>query len=118
THADRTVDRTARRSGPRSVAVGASAVSPRRLRPADQPIRARESMSVLRRRPKMRQTVAFMAPPSTRSWTRYPWRISAARRQRVLSLSAYATKIGRSLVPAVYNAGDALGRLLRTLYLC
>jgi hypothetical protein len=36
---------------------------------ADQPIRARESMSVLRRMPKMRQTVAFMAPPSTRSWT-------------------------------------------------
>src|SRR3981189_2086055 len=30
----------------------------------------------------------------------YPWRISEARRQRVLSLSAYATKIGRSLVPA------------------
>jgi hypothetical protein len=57
-------------------------------------------MSVLRRRPKMRQTVAFMAPPSTRSWTRYPWRISAALRQRVLSLSAYATKIVRSLVPA------------------
>src|SRR6516225_20791 len=52
--------------------------SPRRLRPADQPIRARESMSVLRRRPKMRQTVAFMAPPLTRSWTRYPGRISAA----------------------------------------
>jgi hypothetical protein len=25
--------------------------------------------------PKMRQTVAFMAPLSTRSWTRYPWRI-------------------------------------------
>src|SRR5437868_14729544 len=31
THADRSVDRTARRSGLRSVAVGASAVSPRRL---------------------------------------------------------------------------------------
>jgi ribosome-binding protein aMBF1 (putative translation factor) len=55
-------------------------------------------MSVLRRVPKMRQTVAFMAPPSTRSC--YPWRISTARRQSVLSLSAYATKIGRSLVPA------------------
>ena len=50
----------------------------------------------------MRQTVAFMAPPSTRSWTRYPWRISADRHQSVLSLSAYATKIGRSLVPARY----------------
>jgi hypothetical protein len=35
-----------------------------------------------------------------RSQTRYPWRIPAARRQSVLSLSAYATKIGRSLVPA------------------
>src|SRR5256885_11257017 len=30
----------------------------------------------------------------------YPWRISGARRQSVLSLSAYATKIGRSLVLA------------------
>jgi hypothetical protein len=33
--------------------------------------------------------------------TRYPWRIAAARRHNVLSLSAYATKIGRSLVPAM-----------------
>ena len=60
----------------------------------------------------MRQTVAFMAPLSTRSWTRYPWRISAARRQSVLSLSADATKVGRSLVPAkglsdVENAGKS-----------
>jgi hypothetical protein len=35
-----------------------------------------------------------------RSRTRYPWRISAARRHGVLGLSSYATKIGRSLVPA------------------
>src|SRR5262249_22718840 len=40
-----------------------------------------------------------------RSRTRYPWRIPAARRQSVLSLSAYATKIGRSLVPAGYARG-------------
>jgi ribosome-binding protein aMBF1 (putative translation factor) len=76
-----------------------------------QPIRVRESTSVLRRVPKMRQTVAFMAPPSTRSC--YPWRISMARRQSVLSLSAYATKIGRSLVPAVEEDEARGGRLSR-----
>jgi Helix-turn-helix domain len=60
-----------------------------------------------RRKPKALrravQTVAYMALPSTRSC--YPWRISMARRQSVLSLSAYATKIGRSLVPAYHGVG-------------
>src|SRR6478672_1579775 len=60
THADRSVDRTARRFGLGSVAVGASAVSPGTLRAADQPILARESMSVLRRMLKMRQTAAWL----------------------------------------------------------
>jgi hypothetical protein len=46
THADESVDRTARRSGLRSIAVGALALSLRTSRPADQPIRARESMSL------------------------------------------------------------------------
>jgi hypothetical protein len=41
-------DRTARRSGSRSVAVGASFILPEVSAPADQPIRARESISVLR----------------------------------------------------------------------
>src|SRR3954465_8552334 len=33
--------------------------------PADHPIRARESISVLRLMPKVRQTAALVAPPST-----------------------------------------------------
>ena len=45
-----------------------------------------------------------------RSRTRYPRRISA-RRHSVLALSAFATKIGRSLVPAVLlDAGGQLSR--------
>jgi hypothetical protein len=48
THADWSVDRTARQSGLRSAAVGASLSPPCTSRPADQPIRARESMSVPR----------------------------------------------------------------------
>jgi hypothetical protein len=68
------------------------------LRSADQPIRARKSMSVLRRMPKMPQTAASVAPSSSEARTRYRRLISAARRNSVLSLSAYATKIGRSLV--------------------
>jgi len=35
------------------------------LRPADHPIRARESISVLRLMPKVRRTAALVAPPSS-----------------------------------------------------
>jgi hypothetical protein len=38
---------------------------PGRIRPADQPIRARESMSVLRRMSKIGHTVILVAPPSS-----------------------------------------------------
>ena len=39
------------------------------LRPADQPMRASESISVLRRMPKVRQTAALVAPPSSAAIT-------------------------------------------------
>ena len=44
-------------------------VSPCGLTPADQPIRARESISVLRLIPKVRQTAALVAPPSSAATT-------------------------------------------------
>jgi hypothetical protein len=66
-------------------------------------------MSVLRRMLKMRQTAAWLRAVVERSRTRYPRRISA-RRHSVLALSAYATKIGRSLVPAqaIWAPNDGL----------
>ena len=64
-HAAPSADRTAPRSGLRSIAVVASLMPPGPLRPADQPIRARESISVLRLMPKVRQTAALVAPPSS-----------------------------------------------------
>jgi hypothetical protein len=58
-------------------------------------------MSVLRRMPKMRQTAALVAPSSSGAGPAILWWISAAWRHSVPGLSAYATKIGRSLVPAI-----------------
>jgi len=146
------------------------------LRPADHPIRARESISVLRLMPKVRRTAALVAPPSsaahhrrrklfaidrngaplrrprrpaaarpavTRSWVkdrsncaRAPktWNcpVVAARHRAgtarallggflrlpyhcVLALSAYATKMGSSLVLARLDESlSDHGRLLLT----
>src|SRR5215813_8994510 len=52
THSDQSVDRTARRSGLRSVVVGALAVSLRTLRPAGHPIRVREAITALHGMPE------------------------------------------------------------------
>jgi hypothetical protein len=119
THADWSVDRTARRSGLRSAAVGASLILPFTSRPADQPIRARESMSVLRwcrrcgkprpwwrrrRAPHHRAELLGVDCGGTAGST------AAARSRSVLVMSAYAIKMGCSLVPADFE-GDAVEQL-------
>src|SRR5271165_6536252 len=80
-HADRSVDRTARRSGLRSVAVGASLMPPCTSRPANQPIRAKESISVPRLMPKVRQTAALVAPRARAAITAPNFLASIARRR-------------------------------------
>src|SRR5215831_12586839 len=85
THSDQSVDRTARRSGLRSVVVGALAVSLRTLRPAGHPIRVRESITALHGMPEDAPELAVVG----RSLS-YPWRVSGGPlRSR---LSVYPTK--------------------------
>jgi integrase-like protein len=63
-HAVRSPDRTAWRVALRSIPVGASRAFPWLAKPAIQPIRARESINVLRLTPNVRQTAALVAPAS------------------------------------------------------
>ncbi len=67
--ADRSGDQRAVISGHRSAFDGAPLIPPWRLTPADQPIRANESTSVLRAMPNVRQTDAFVAPASKATTT-------------------------------------------------
>jgi len=85
THSDQSVDRTARRSGLRSVVVGALAVSLRTLRPAGHPIRVRESITALDGMPEDAPELAVVGRGLS-----YPWRVSGGPlRSR---LSVYPTK--------------------------
>ena len=77
-HAASSAARTAPRPGFRSAAAAAPRVSPASLRPADQPMRASESISVLRRMPNVRQTVALLTPPSSAAITALSFSTSIA----------------------------------------
>src|SRR5215472_5143337 len=86
THSDQSVDRTARRSGLRSVVVGALAVSLRTLRPAGHPIRVREAITALHGMPEDAPELAVVGRGLTAILGVFP----VAR--CVLGLSVYPTK--------------------------
>jgi hypothetical protein len=91
------------------------------LRPPDQPIRAKESMSVLRLMPKVRQTAALVAPPSSATTTaasfspsiatgrppRRPRRRAAARPARTRSWIRDRSNCARA--PKTWNRNSPCG---------
>src|SRR5215469_2814694 len=101
THSDQSVDRTARRSGLRSVVVGALAVSLRTLRPAGHPIRVRESITALHGMPEDAPELAVVGRACAILGV-FP----VAR--CVLVCPFILQKIGRSLVPAQRDVTLAL----------